>query len=103
LDHQEEVKFALKVASTDIDEFGYDEICNHFEKRIIPYKRFVAKRFVDINLKCPYCGSFHKVIPGKCQCGKQLTRIKVTHRSISGDYTFTFTIKELSRLNKIRY
>jgi len=102
LNRQEEVDFALKVASTDIDEFGYNDICNHFDKRIIPYKRFAAKRFVDVNLKCPFCGSFHKVIPGKCQCGKQLVLIKIVHRSITDNYTFTFTIKELSRLNKIR-
>ena len=102
LNRQEEVDFALKVASTDIDEFGYNDICNHFDKRIIPYKRFAAKRFVDVNLKCPFCGSLHKVIPGKCQCGKQLVLIKIVHRSITGNYTFTFTIKELSRLNKIR-
>ncbi|MCK5772455.1 MAG: type II toxin-antitoxin system death-on-curing family toxin [Thermoplasmata archaeon] len=102
LDKKEEVDFALKVASTDLDEFGFEEICKHFDERIIPYKTFAAKRFANNNLRCPYCGSEHKLIPGICQCGKQLMKIRITHQSIINKYTFIFTIKELSRLRKIK-
>jgi len=101
LNRKDEVDFSLKVASTDLDEFGFEEICEHFDRRIVPYKMFAAKRFANYYIKCPYCGSEHTVIPGKCSCGRQLMRIRITHHSILNKYYFIFTIKELSKLNRI--
>jgi hypothetical protein len=98
-----EVDFAKKVASTEIENFGYDEITAYFEERIIPYVKFASEKFAHQSVKCPFCHSPHRVLPGICRCGKKLTGLRVIHHGALGAYIFDIPLRELQLVSRFTH